>query len=79
MARVRAHLQAHKRWHQRFRHSLRWRLVALFLLLATGTVVVFVGGTRMALTGSFDLLVKPLLSDYVDRLATEIGSPPDVA
>ncbi len=77
-ARVRAHLQAHKRWHQRFRHSLRWRLVALFLLLAIGTVVVFVGGTRMALTGSFTLLVKPLLSDYVDRLATEVGSPPDV-
>lgn len=79
MARMRAHLQAHKRWHQRFRHSLRWRLVALFLLLAIGTVVVFVGGTRMALTGSFDLLVKPLLTDYVDRLATDIGSPPDLA
>ncbi|MBT9525486.1 MAG: HAMP domain-containing histidine kinase [Rhizobacter sp.] len=76
---MRHHLQAHKRWHQRFRHSLRWRLVALFLLLAIGTVVVFVGGTRMALTGSFDLLVKPLLTDYVDRLATEIGSPPDLA
>lgn len=79
MARMRGHLRAHKRWHQRFRHSLRWRLVALFLLLAIGTVVVFVGGTRMALTGSFDLLVKPLLSDYVDRLATELGSPPDMA
>ncbi len=79
MARVRGHLRAHKRWHQRFRHSLRWRLVALFLLLAVATVVVFVGGTRMALTGSFDLLVKPLLADYVDRLATEVGSPPDVA
>ncbi|GAB4566755.1 MAG: hypothetical protein Tsb007_40050 [Rhizobacter sp.] len=77
--RLRHHLQAHRRWHQRFRHSLRWRLVALFLLLAIGTVVVFVGGTRMALTGSFDLLVKPLLSDYVDRLATDIGSPPDLA
>lgn len=79
MARMRNHLRAHKRWHQRFRHSLRWRLVALFLLLAAATAVVFVGGTRVALTGSFDLLVKPLLSDYVDRLATEVGSPPDVA
>lgn len=73
------HLRAHQRWHQRFRHSLRWRLVALFLMLAIGTVVVFVGGTRAALTGSFELLVKPLLSDYVDRLAAEVGSPPDVA
>ncbi|MBX3620860.1 MAG: HAMP domain-containing histidine kinase [Rhizobacter sp.] len=72
-------VHAHKRWHQRFRHSLRWRLVALFLLLAVGTVVVFVGGTRAALTGGFQMLVKPLLADYVDRLAAEVGSPPDVA
>ncbi len=73
-----AHLHAHKRWHQRFRHSLRWRLVVLFLMLAAGTVVVFVVGTRLALSGGFEVLVKPLLSDYVDRLAAEVGSPPDV-
>jgi signal transduction histidine kinase len=73
------HLHAHKRWHQRFRHSLRWRLVALFLLLALATVIVFVGGTRAALSGGFQMLVKPLLSDYVDRLALELGSPPEVA
>lgn len=76
---ARAHLHAHRRWHQRFRHSLRWRLVALFLLLAVGTVVVFIGGTRAALTGGFQMLVRPLLADYVDRLAAEVGSPPDVA
>jgi signal transduction histidine kinase len=76
--RARDHLRAHKRWHQRFRHSLKWRLVALFLLLAAGTAIVFVGGTRAAISGGFELLVKPLLSDYVDRLAAEIGSPPDV-
>jgi signal transduction histidine kinase len=58
---------------------LRWRLVALFMLLAVGTVIVFVGGTRLALTGGFEMLVKPLLSDYVDRLAAEVGSPPDVS
>jgi signal transduction histidine kinase len=77
--RWRREVQAHKRWHQRFRHSLKWRLVALFLVLAAGTVVVFMGGTRSAIAGGFQLFVKPLLSDYVDRLATDIGSPPDPA
>jgi signal transduction histidine kinase len=72
-------MKAHRRWHQRFRHSLKWRLVALFLLLAAGTVLVFMGGTRMALSGGFEFFIKPLLTDYVDRLAADIGSPPDLA
>ena len=70
--------QSHKRWHRRFRHSLRWRLVALFLLMALATTLVFMGGMRLALGGGYDVLVKPLLSDYVDRLAGDIGSPPNV-
>lgn len=75
---MRRHLERHRRWHQRFRHSLRWRLVALFLLLACATTFVAFGGMRAALVGGFEGLVKPLLGDYVDRLAGEIGSPPDV-
>lgn len=75
--RWREHVQAHKRWHQRFRHSLKWRLVALFLVLAACSVLVFMGGTRTALAGGFEYFVKPLLADYVDRLAADIGSPPD--
>ncbi len=67
-----------QRWHRRFRHSLRWRLVALFLLLAFASTLVFLGGTRLAFSGGYEALVKPLLVDYVDRLAAEIGSPPDV-
>lgn len=66
-------------WHRRFRHSLRWRLVALFLLLAAASTVVFLGGTRLMFSGGYQVLVKPLLADYVDRLAGEIGSPPQVA
>ncbi|MGY4831202.1 ATP-binding protein [Sphaerotilaceae bacterium SBD11-9] len=77
-ARKRAHAHWHQRWHRRFKHSLRWRLVALFMLLALGTVIVFIGGTRAALSGGFEMLVKPLLSDYVDRLTAELGSPPEV-
>lgn len=74
---MRGHLERHRRWHQRFRHSLRWRLVALFLLLACATTFVAFGGMRAALAGGFNVLVKPLLGDYVDRLAAEIGTPPN--
>jgi signal transduction histidine kinase len=77
-ARLRAQGARHKRWHQRFRHSLRWRLVALFLLLAMGTSLVFMAGMRGALGSGFTALVKPLLADYVDRLAADLGTPPDV-
>jgi signal transduction histidine kinase len=76
---MRRQLERHRRWHQRFRHSLRWRLVALFLLLACATTLVAFGGMRAALAGGFELLVKPLLGDYLDRLAADIGSPPEVA
>lgn len=72
------HKRWHQRWHQRFRHSLRWRLVALFLLLAMCTSLVFMAGMRGVLGGGFNMLVKPLLADYVDRLAADLGTPPDV-
>lgn len=69
----------HRRMHRRLRHSLHWRLVALFLLLSLGTALVFLGGTQRVVSGGFNVFVKPLLSDYVDRLSAEIGTPPDVA
>ncbi|WP_395699255.1 ATP-binding protein [Aquabacterium sp.] len=68
-----------RRWHRRFRHSLRGRLVAMFLLLALATTLVFVGGTRVVFSSGWRELVQPLFRDYVDRLAAEIGSPPDIA
>jgi signal transduction histidine kinase len=67
-----------KPWHKRFRHSLRWRLVALFLLLAVCTSFVFIGGTRQMFGSGWRQLVQPLFRDYVDRLAAEVGNPPDV-
>ena len=69
----------HRRMHRRLRHSLHGRLVALFVLLSLGTVLVFVGGTQRVVAGGFSVFVKPLLSDYIDRLAAEIGTPPEVA
>ena len=71
--------QQPKGWRRRFRHSLKWRLVTLFVLLALSTAAVFLFGSRQAFSTGWRDLVQPLLRDYVDRLAGEIGSPPDVA
>jgi signal transduction histidine kinase len=74
------------RWHRRARHALRSRLphslkarlVALFLLLALAMTGAFLFGMQRALTVGWREAALPLLSDYVDRLAAEIGSPPSV-
>ena len=55
------------------------RLVLLFLLLALATTAVFLGGMQRALSGGWSGVLRPLVADYVDRLAAEIGSPPDLA
>lgn len=70
-------------WHRRTRralaHSLRARLVLVFVLLALGMTVIFIGGVRQALSFGWREAARPLLTDYVDRLAADMGSPPDVA
>ena len=70
-------------WHRRARralsHSLRARLVLVFVLLALAMTVTFVGGVQRALSFGWREAARPLLTDYVDRLATELGNPPDVA
>jgi signal transduction histidine kinase len=77
--RVASRQASRRHWRHRLAHSLHWRLVALFLLLALGTTLVFVGGTRELFSSGWRELVRPLMSDYIDRLAAEIGSPPDPA
>jgi len=59
--------------------SLGLRIVLLFLLLAGAIVLIGAGGMQRAVGGPWRALVRPLVADYVDRLAAEIGSPPDVA
>ncbi|NRT55458.1 sensor histidine kinase [Sphaerotilus uruguayifluvii] len=54
------------------------RLLLLFVLLALAMTVVFMSGMQHAIGGGWRGLVRPLVRDYVDRLAEEIGSPPDV-
>ena len=70
-------------WHRRFgaklRHSLRLKLIALFVLFAVLMSAAFIGGMQRALSLSWREATRPMITDYVDRLAAEIGSPPDVA
>lgn len=69
-------------WHHRARHalahSLRVRLVALFVLLALAMAATFVGGMQYAFSVGWRDAARPLVVDYVDKLAAEIGSPPSV-
>ncbi len=70
------HMFAHSR--HALAHSLRVRLVALFVLLALAMAAVFVGGMQYALSIGWRDAARPLVMDYVDKLAAEIGSPPSV-
>ncbi len=62
----------------RLRHSLKARLTVLFLLLALAITGAFIAGMQNALSQGWRGAVRPLMTDYVDRLVAEIGSPPSV-
>jgi signal transduction histidine kinase len=66
------------RWHRRWRHSLKLRLVTMFLLLALAMAAIFMGGVQRAFSAGWRDAAKPLVADYMDRVVTELGSPPDV-
>lgn len=68
-----------KGWRRAWRHSLRLRLVALFLLLALAMSASFLFGMQRAIAMGWREAVRPLVGDYVQRLAAEIGSPPSIA
>lgn len=65
-------------WH-RARRSLRARLVGLFLLLALAMTLTFVAGMQAVTRYGWQVVALPLANDYIDRLAAEIGTPPDPA
>jgi signal transduction histidine kinase len=60
-------------------HSIKWRLVILFVLLAMATTGVFLFGMQRVLQTGWQGYARPMVADYVDKLAAEIGSPPDIA
>ena len=64
---------------KRLKRSLGLRLVLLFVVLALATAAIFLFGMRSALSGGWSAVGLPLVTDYVDHLAADIGTPPDVA
>ncbi len=65
-------------WHRRWRYSLGARLTLLFVLFALVMSAVFMAGMQAALRYGWQDYARPLVADYIDRLATQIGTPPDV-
>lgn len=61
--------------------SIKLRMVLVFLLLAAALTLVFVVGVQRAFSVGWREAARPLLSDYVDRVAVEIAGdgPPSVA
>lgn len=67
-----------ERWRHRWRHSLRLRLITVFVLLALAMAAVFMGGMQRAVSTGWREAARPLITDYMDRLVAELGTPPDV-
>lgn len=72
-------------WHARarrhLRHSLKWRVVLMFLLLAMAVVGVFVFGAQRAFSLGWRDAAQPVLADYLQRLTADItagGPTPDL-
>jgi signal transduction histidine kinase len=64
-----------QRWRRQLGHSIKLRLVLLFLLLAAGMSAVFLVGAQKAFSLGWREAARPLLADYVDRLAAEVAGP----
>ncbi|HEX5738298.1 MAG TPA: HAMP domain-containing sensor histidine kinase [Hydrogenophaga sp.] len=63
------------------RCSLKLRLMMVFLLLALGVAFTFISGAQKAFSVGWREAARPLLMDYVDRLAADIapvGGPPQI-
>ena len=65
-----------KAWHRRARHavahSLKVRLVLVFLLLAGAMAFIFVSSLQKAFAIGWRDAARPMLMDYVDHLAADI-------
>ncbi|MBB4843997.1 signal transduction histidine kinase [Paucibacter oligotrophus] len=63
---------------KRLRHRLGARMVLVFVLLAALSSLILVGGVRQLLDQGWRYWVQPLMSDYVDRVVLDLGSPPQI-
>lgn len=63
----------HRRAGQRLRHSIKLRMVVVFLLLAAAMTFVFISGVQKALSIGWRDAARPLLVDYVDHLVADIS------
>lgn len=65
---------------RRWRHSLKLRLLGVFLLLAFLVAFIFIGGAQKAFTLGWKEAGRPVLMDYVTRLANDVAPQgrPDV-
>ncbi|PXW93894.1 signal transduction histidine kinase [Sphaerotilus hippei] len=75
---ARGRQRARERWPHHGRRSIGVKLVVLFLVLGAAMSTIFLGGMQRAFSGGWQGVVRPLVADYVDRLAAEIGQPPDI-
>jgi len=67
------------RWRHSLSHSLRMRLIVVFVLLALAMTAVFLSGMERAFSTGWRDAARPLVGDYIDRMVAELGTPPDVA
>lgn len=58
-------------------HSLKLRLIIVFLLLAGAMAAVFIGSLQKAFSLSWRDAARPMLMDYVDHLAADITPDPN--
>jgi signal transduction histidine kinase len=67
-------------WLRRLRHSIKLRLLAVFLLLALSVAFIFISGAQKAFSLGWREAARPLLMDYVSRLAADVApaGTPDV-
>lgn len=67
-------------WLRRLRHSIKLRLLAVFLLLALSVAFIFISGAQKAFSLGWREAARPLLMDYVSRLAVDVApaGTPDV-
>lgn len=63
---------------KRLRHRLGARMVLVFVLLAALSSLILIGGVRQLLDQGWRSWVQPLMSDYVDRVVQDLGSPPQI-